>query len=374
MKQDPKPNPKTKSNDIRIDFIIEKLNKIEKKIAASGSDTSRITPNPTKLTEEQLSYLLESFNNALDLFYFCGRKRAQNQFFEDFNKIMSLEGSVNTECGIECQRGCTEFCKNHEDLQANGENPKNEKEDNPVPPLDKFIKIYEDHLTRASEGHDPYLLKKELFEELNLSGLTTDKENPIKIEMVDVGVFKISKYLVTQAQWKQIMGDNPSFFKGDDLPVENVSWDDAQEFIKKLNEKTGLKYRLPNEAEWIYAVRKGDKSQNYLYSGSNILADVGWSYENSNKQTHPVGQKKPNDLGLYDMTGNVWEWCGDDWHEDYYNAPEDGSAWIEKPERGVFRVLRGGSWANTAQVCRVSNRTCEYPDHRFDSVGFRLAI
>ena len=177
------------------------------------------------------------------------------------------------------------------------------------------------------------------------------------IHKVSVKDFYIGKYPVTQAQWKKVMGDNKnrSYFKGDDLPVEGVSWRNAQAFIAKLNEMTGLNYRLPTEAEWEYAARGGGKSKNYEYSGSNDLAKVGWYVKNSGRKTQPVGSLAPNELGLYDMSGNVWEWCEDDWHDNYENAPDDGSAWVNEP-RGSSRVLRGGSWSGNSEHCRVAIR------------------
>ncbi len=204
--------------------------------------------------------------------------------------------------------------------------------------------------------------------------------------------FHLCKYPVTQAQWKKIMGDNPSRFKGDDLPVEKASWDDTQAFLIKLNERlpTGQKpYRLPSEAEWEYAAKGGNQSKGFEYAGSNDLKEVGWYWENSgdkpltgewkpdvitanNCKTHAVGQKKPNELGLYDMSGNVWEWCQDLWHEDYKGAPNDGSAW-EQGGDSTRRVVRGGSWFNYPYYCRAAYRNRFDPDLRPTFVGFRLA-
>jgi len=215
-----------------------------------------------------------------------------------------------------------------------------------------------------------------------------DWEQPIhKVILLD---FQLCKYLVNQAQWKAIMGENPSNFKGDYLPVEQVSWDDAQVFIKKLNEKTGNKYRLPTEVEWEFAARGGTSSQGYKYAGSNDLKEVGWYWENSgdrvlsgtweygkatknNCRTHPVGQKKPNELGLYDMSGNVWEWVEDDWHDSYKGAPDKGLAWVDNPQ-GPSRVARGGSWLIEAHRCRAAYRGHWRPDSRYSSLGFRLAL
>jgi formylglycine-generating enzyme required for sulfatase activity len=182
-----------------------------------------------------------------------------------------------------------------------------------------------------------------------------DDEKPA--HYVTVSSFHIGKYEVTQAQWKLLMGSNPSGFQGDNRPVENVSWDDAQAFIRKLNAETGKNYRLPTEAEWEYAARGGNRSSGYKYSGSSYLADVAWFTDNSGAQTHPVGTKNANELGIHDMSGNVWEWCQD---------------WYDSSNR--YRVARGGSWGSSAGSCRVAARTSASPDNRSGYLGFRLAL
>ena len=171
------------------------------------------------------------------------------------------------------------------------------------------------------------------------------------IRTVTIPSFKMAKYPVTQAQWQAVMGNNPSFFKNcDNCPVEDVSWNDCKEFIQKLNELTDKRFRLPSETEWEFAAKGGTKTKNYKFAGSNDIEEVAWYDENSNDKTHPVGRKKANELGLYDMSGNVWEWCEDDWHGTYDNAPNDGQAWVDK-ERGKERVLRGSSWTNYTYSC-----------------------
>ncbi|MBK7938247.1 MAG: formylglycine-generating enzyme family protein [Lewinellaceae bacterium] len=202
------------------------------------------------------------------------------------------------------------------------------------------------------------------------------------VHQVAVTVFYIGKYPVTQALWKAVMnGENPSRFQGDDLPVEQVSWDDAQLFIEKLNVMTKFGrpanhfYRLPTEAEWEFAARGGKyHAEGYKYAGSDRLKDVGWFTENSGSETKPVGLKYPNQLGIHDMSGNVWEWCEDDWHDNYQGAPEDGRAWVDTPKRGAYRVLRGGSWAFTALYCRAAFRHHLSPAGRVNDLGFRLAL
>ena len=192
---------------------------------------------------------------------------------------------------------------------------------------------------------------------------------------VKVKDFYLSKYPVTQAQWRAVMGSDPPKlgFKGcDACPVEGISWEDVQVFLKQLNAATGASHRLPSEAEWEYAARGGQLSKGYLYAGSHDLEEVGWHENNSSEKTHPVGSKKPNELGLYDMSGNVWEWCEDVWHDTYAGAPKDGSAWISggKQDR---RVVRGGSWIDIPNLCRVSYRFWFLTSYRYLDFGFRLA-
>ena len=187
--------------------------------------------------------------------------------------------------------------------------------------------------------------------------------------------FYMCKYEVTQKQWREVMGDNPSYFKGDDdLPVEYVSWDNVQEFIKKLNDKEGTdKYRLPSEAEWEYACRAGTTTSYSFGDSESKLGDYAWYWDNSGPQTHPVGQKKPNPWGLYDMHGNVYEWVLDCWHSDYNGAPTDGSAWVVACKYdGAYRVIRGGGWGGYVGSCRSAIRYHYGPRIRYYVLGFRL--
>ncbi|MEM6632799.1 MAG: formylglycine-generating enzyme family protein [Bacteroidota bacterium] len=202
---------------------------------------------------------------------------------------------------------------------------------------------------------------------------SVDRELPVhKVEVPD---FFIGKFPVTQALYEAVSGNNPSEFKGPSHPVETVSWEDAQAFIQKLNQQVGKSYRLLTEAEWEYAARGGIYSEDYLYSGSDNLKEVGWfKGDNSPRGTKSVGQKLPNELGIYDMSGNVWEWCEDDYHNNYEGAPRDGSALIDRPSRGGGRVLRGGYWLGVARACRVSYRIRNGPAFRVNFVGFRLAL
>ena len=194
---------------------------------------------------------------------------------------------------------------------------------------------------------------------------------------VQVSDFYMGEHPVTQVLWKAVMnGGNPSRFRGDDRPVEQVSWNDiTNNFLPALRRLTGFHYRLPSEVEWEYAARGGKyHAEGYKYAGSDRLKDVGWFDLNSEGETHPVGQKQPNQLGIYDLSGNVWEWCEDDWHDDYKGAPEDGTAWINRPTRGTHRVHRGGSWFYTAQYCRDAYRLSHAPEYRNYKIGFRLAL
>ena len=176
-----------------------------------------------------------------------------------------------------------------------------------------------------------------------------DNEKPA--HRVQVRSFEIGKYEVTQTLWEAVMGENPSRFDDcAECPVEEVSWDDVQGFLAQLNARTGKRYRLPTEAEWEYAARGGRQSRGYEYAGGNDLGSVGWYADNSGHRTHPVGQKRANELDLHNMTGSVWEWVQDCWNDSYRGAPGDGHAW----EAGdcSLRVARGGSWYNLPRYLR----------------------
>jgi formylglycine-generating enzyme required for sulfatase activity len=199
-------------------------------------------------------------------------------------------------------------------------------------------------------------------------GSYTGNNDEVPVHSVTLSAFQIGKTEVTQAQWVAIMGSNPSTFKGDNLPVETVSWDDIQIFLTKLNLQTGGNYRLPTEAEWEYAARGGKNSKGYEYSGSNTPGNVAWYIDNSSNNSQPVATKQANELGLYDMSGNVWEWCND-----WYGAYSSGSQTNPTgPSTGSGRVSRGGSWGAYAGYCRVASRGYDSPDYRYFSLGFRL--
>ena len=193
-------------------------------------------------------------------------------------------------------------------------------------------------------------------------------DTEIPLHKVTLDTYYIGETVVTQALWKAIMEEDP--FECNNFPVNNVSWNDTKEFLAKLNKMTGQQFRLPTEAEWEYAARGGKRSHGYKYAGSNNLDEVGWYPNNSDKQIHLVKQKKPNELGLYDMSGNVCEWCQDrygKYSSSSQTNPTDASS-------GAFYVNRGGSWCHTAWYSRVSCRRSGLPSDRFDFIGFRLAL
>lgn len=207
-----------------------------------------------------------------------------------------------------------------------------------------------------------------------------DDEGPQ--HQVTVTAFYLGKYPVTQAQWAAMMGTNPANFKGMNRPVETISWNEAVEFCRKLSEKSGKEYRLPSEAEWEYACRAGTTTP--FYFGKTITPKLAnyrgtLTYGSASKgeyreQTTEVGSFPPNAFGLYDMHGNVWEWCQDSWHDNYKGAPTDGSAWINESGNNSRRVLRGGSWRSAPWPCRSADRNREDPGDRSSILGFRVAL
>ncbi len=223
---------------------------------------------------------------------------------------------------------------------------------------------------------------------------------------VQVPSFYMGEFQVTQALWEAVMGSNPSRFQGASRPVEQVSWYNSAAFCNRLSQKLGLPlcyysdagftkaysisgaltnagtvffnakaggFRLPTEAEWEYAAWGGKYSEGYRYAGSDRLIQVGWYTENSGGETHEVGLLYPNELGIYDLSGNVWEWCEDQWHNDYQGAPKDGSTWVDR-EQGATRVRRGGGCNAGAQYCRSASRYINDPESRDDDHGFRLVL
>ena len=244
----------------------------------------------------------------------------------------------------------------------------------------------ENHLNTSEPSEQTFMVKGVEFKMIKVEGgtfsmgATSEQEYDAlscekPVHSVTLSDYYIGETEVTQELWEAVMGSNPSYFEGDNQrPVENVSWNDCQKFIKKLNRLTGKEFRLPTEAEWEYAARGGKYSKDYVYkySGSNNADEVAWCARNSGGKTHPIKTKKANKLGLYDMSGNVWEWCND-WDDDHYyrNSPQTNPT---GPSKGACRVLRGGSWDVNDRGVRVSSRGESTPDLRFIDIGLRLAL
>ena len=197
-------------------------------------------------------------------------------------------------------------------------------------------------------------------------------EDDKPVHKVTLDSFYIGQHEVTQRLWVTVMGNNPSRWTySDSLPVEQVSYNDVQIFIARLSQMTGYRFRLPTEAEWEYAARGGNRSKGYVYPGCDgNPGPVAWYGMNSNNRTHPVGQLKPNELGLYDMAGNVWEWCSD-WYGKYTSDPQTNP---RGPKQGENRILRGGCMNSPSWGCAVSDRSWYLPDHGYGFHGFRLVL
>ncbi len=224
-----------------------------------------------------------------------------------------------------------------------------------ISPATVFSDEYGDPLT----GIQFVLVKGGCYEMGDSFGDGARAEKPHEVCVSD---FYLGKYEVTQGQWKKVMGSNPSsFIASDDHPVESVTWSEVQDFIRKLNQMSGKGYRLPTEAEWEFAARSGGKKEKW--AGTSIDSELGeyaWFYDNCGKSTHPVGQKKPNSLGLYDMSGNVSEWVADWYGSKYYqNSPKDNP---QGPMKGIYKVSRGGSWKDRSANIRVAYRFMDDPE------------
>ena len=236
----------------------------------------------------------------------------------------------------------------------------------------------EDPLTFTVKGV-PFMMVKVNYGTFTMEATAERGDDADKDEsptcQVTLSDFYLGQTVVTQELWKAVMSNNPSKFKGDNLPVERVSWKDCQIFIEKLNDMLSsqlgeMHFALPTEAQWEFAARGGNKSKGYKYAGSNSINDVAWYNDNSGIHTHPVAQKRPNELGLYDMSGNVWEWCQDKFCRFSNNAQRNP----EGPADGWYRVFRGGSFYNGARSCRVSDRCYIRPDFRNSDLGLRLCL
>ena len=256
-----------------------------------------------------------------------------------------------------------------------------------LPPLPSVIQRLIDNMVHVEGG--TFIMGSNLEEDY---GCNTDDDNPASmtrpVHQVTLSSFSIGRYEVTQEEWLTVMGSSLSEFKSGKMPVKRVCWWDCQDFIKKLNRLTGMNFRLPTEAEWEFAARGGNKSHGYRYSGSDCLDDVAWYSDNckddeaesTEDSTHEVGKKSPNELGLYDMSGNVMEWCQDRYGEYGSEAqvdPQGPSRTFFKrlvSSSGVYRVLRGGSWINSDKGCTVTIRHYSAPGLRHAVVGMRLAL
>ena len=276
-----------------------------------------------------------------------------------FAPLLSLLlGGILVSCGDD---------DNEEDVQTSSSNQNggNESSDNGnggTPAFDGEDKVY----TVNGVSFTMIAVRGGTFQMGSADGYEWEKP----VHQVTLSDYYIGETEVTQELWSAVMGSNPSNFTGNmQRPVEKVSWDDCQTFIYKLNQLTGETFRLPTEAQWEYAARGGNKSKGYTYSGSNVIDDVAWYGENSDITTHPVKTKAPNELGIYDMSGNVYEWCFD-WYGDYSSAAQIDPT---GPATGSHRVDRGGSWSNNAVYCRVANRIYSTPTFSFYNLGLRLA-
>lgn len=242
------------------------------------------------------------------------------------------------------------------------------------------VAIYNYIINGGSEDPDPsdgtYTVNGVSFNMIPIEGGTfqmgqsADGKNVTPSHFVTLSSYSIGETEVTQALWKAVMGTNPSNHQGDNLPVEKVSWNDCQTFITKLNQLTGKTFRLPTEAEWEFAAKGGTKSKGYTYSGSNTLGDVAWYTNNSSSKTHEVATKPANELGIYDMSGNVWEWC-QDWYGSYSSSAQTNPT---GPASGSDRVYRGGSWDTGSRGCRSAQRNFSYPVTLHDGLGLRLVL
>lgn len=240
----------------------------------------------------------------------------------------------------------------------------------------KFVKVSAGSFImgdRCKKTDDPFISNDEYDKCMDES---SPRERP-RHRVVIRHAFWIGQFEVTQEQWYNVMGYNPAKFKSDkvgedsrNFPVESVSWDDVQEFIARLSAKDGKQYRLPTEAEWEFACRSGGKDQKFC--GGNDLSGLAWYDANSDKRTHRVGSKKPNLLGLYDMSGNVREWVSDWYGADYYGASPENDP--KGPLGGSARVNRGGAWRFEESSARATTRIDHSPDTRYDFLGFRLAL
>ena len=229
------------------------------------------------------------------------------------------------------------------------------------------VHVFGQKSSNSLSNHEMVTVDGGTFQMLNKTNESKEK----LYHSVTLNSYSIGKYEVSQAQWKALMVSNPSYHKDcDQCPVENVSWNEIQEFIQKLNAQTGKNYRLPTEAEWEFAAKGGNNSKGYIYSGSNDLSAVAWHSDNSDYKAQIIGGKQANELGIYDMSGNVWEWCSD-WFGELSSSNETNP---KGSLSGETRVLRGGGWDYWVNYCSVSGRHSAFPSDRIPFYGFRLVL
>lgn len=247
-----------------------------------------------------------------------------------------------------------------------------EKKQKPTPP--KFPQLYTPQNNKVDRYFSPnnmILVEGGEF----MMGNSQGASDEAPVHRVRLDDFYICRYLVTQSEWNEVMKRNPSHFKGALFPVDSVSWEDTQRFLSKISKLTGNQYRLPTEAEWEYAARGGALSKGYHYAGSDFLDEVAWYDQNAESSTHKVGKKLPNELGLYDMNGNLWEWCFDWYSENYYEmSPEKNPLGAKKPFMSGNKVLRGGSWNDNSEMCNITCRYWDSPNLSYANGGFRCVM
>jgi len=388
-----------------VEGLWNMVEEIENKKNLENQLISKPTTLPQTANQNKPSHTIKESDKTAWKFVDKQSERALTMFIKDFptspylaeaQQILSTVINDGIAWKYVYQRGTVEAYKAYLEDFPNGLNA-----DKALKQILNFTNIDEQEVqkkatTLKNEENTNHLLdpfyelmlpiKGGTFEMGDVFGEGFENEKPV--HSATVNDFFMCKFPVTQGLWKAIMGEdnNPSHFQnGEKWPVENVSWDMAQEFIAVLNKKSGRQYRLSTEVEWEYAARECGKKVRFG-NGTNIADPkelnfyVSEKYKQpysvtgiNRKKTTPVDTFKPNALGLYDMSGNVWEWCADDRHNDYSGAPQHYSAWIDNP-RGAFRVLRGGSWNSEAQYCRSTTRGSGKPDYRSLSVGFRLAL
>lgn len=299
---------------------------------------------------------------------------ANNTLVEKERRIVSLEKSLSaTEATLSNVQKELKSYKDAEAKQKAAEEAKRKAEEEARRKAEEAKRKAEEEARRKAEEEKKrgiIKLGNVEFKMIYVEGGRFTMGEGSDAHQVTLSPYYIGETPVTQSLWKEVTGKTRSRFKGDQKPVEYVSWNDCQEFIKKLNQKTGKKFRLLTEAEWEFAARGGNKSKHTQYSGSNNIDEVAWYVRNSGSETHPVKQKKPNELGIYDMSGNVWEWC-QDWYDDY---KKDSQTNPTGPSSGSRRVRRGGSWDCDARRCRLSYRGSISPGNTDGGLGLRLAL